>query len=44
MNNVVLWVIELLCSVTRIRTVSCDKPVSDRTMSAVMRCYDVWLF
>ena len=24
--------------------VSCEKPVSDKTMSAVMRCHDVWLF
>ena len=43
-NNVVLWVIELLCSVLMMRAVSRDKPVSDRTMSAVMRCHDVWLF
>jgi len=43
-NDVVLWVMELLCSVLTMRAVSCDKPVSDRTMSAVMRCHDVWLF
>jgi len=43
-DHVVMWVIELLCSVMRMRAVSCDKPVSDRTMSAVMRCHDVWLF
>jgi len=43
-NDVVLWVMELLCSVLTMRAVSCDKPVSDRTMSAVMRCHDVWPF
>ena len=42
MDNVVLWVMELLCSVL-MRAVSCDKPVSDRTMSAVMRCHDIEL-
>jgi len=43
-DDVVLWVMELLCSVLMMRAVSCDEPVSDRTMSAVMRCNDVWLF
>ena len=43
-DDVVLCVMELLCSVLIMRAVSCDKPVSDRTMSAVMRCHDVWLF
>jgi len=43
-NDVVLWMMELLCSVLTMRAVSCDKPVSDRTVSAVMRCRDVWLF
>jgi len=43
-DDVVLWVMELLCSVLMMRAMSCDKAVSDRTMSAVMRCHDVWLF